>query len=87
MIINIVAIIFHVFNLTSTMKMKSIKGERGVKMERNNVERTIHISVNSYILAPKNNDNEALAAAPPYPPKNTHHREKFVSTKLTSSLV
>lgn len=33
-------------------------------MERNNVERTIHISVNSYILAPKNNDNEALAAAP-----------------------
>lgn len=56
-------------------------------MERNNVERTIHISVNSYILAPKNNDNEALAAAAPYPPINTLHREKFVSTKLTSSLV
>lgn len=67
MIINLVAIIFHVFNLTSTMKMKSIKGERGVKMERNNVERTIHFSVNLYILAPKNNDNEALAAAPPLP--------------------
>lgn len=72
MIINLVAIIFHVFNLTSTMKMKSTKGERGVKMERNNVERTIHISVNSYILAPKNNDNEALAAAAPPLPTYKH---------------